>query len=196
MPAWLQALDLSYSKLPALALLGAGPSSHLAQLGLDVSQAAGLAAALSGLAGLTRLDLQLCLPPATPMTKGDIVAAAAAAYLAAPTQVSSALGRSAGRSQDESLGEGSGSVEEDNWVKQLLMRRLHTEGAATGRQLFPKAATMLRQVVEAALCMPALRQVCAHCDKAAQRRRDWLYCSQQLRRVVKTGMVEIVIDVG
>ena len=109
MPAYMQVLDLDYSKLPALALLGGSPSSHLVQLGLDVSQAAGLAAALPGLAGLTRLDLQLCVPTANPMEKGDIAAAAAAAYLAAPSEASV---KAAGRSED------------DNWVKRLLDKRL------------------------------------------------------------------------
>jgi len=61
----------------------------------------------------------------------------------------------------------------------------NTSSSTTDRLLFPRAATMLGQVVEAALQMPALRQVCVHCNRAVQRRRDWLYCSQQLHRVVK-----------
>ena len=197
----MQALDLSYSKHPALALLGGSPSTQMAQLGLDVSQAASLAAALPSLAGLTRLDLQLCGLTGAHMEEEEEMTATASGPQAAPSpQAAHAKATAAGSCTSDSSSGGSGSddeeeEEEEDWERRPLRRRTPTTAVASAR-LFPKAATMLGPITEAVLRMPALRQVCAHCDRAAQCGLDWLYCSQHLQKVVKARSVELVFDSG
>ncbi|GAB4814678.1 hypothetical protein N2152v2_001724 [Parachlorella kessleri] len=205
----LKVMDITHSKLPALALTGESLSmaTRLTQLGLDVSQAAGLAATLPLLAGLTRLDLQMCGPTGGQVEEDELAAITGGPHAAPPQATDAAGTQSPGSSgYDNSSDDSRSDEDEEGYSERRHLRRQrlrlqrrrrcpHTRVLPSPR-LFPKAATLLGQVVEAALHMPALRQMCVHCNKAAQGGLDWLYCSQQLLKVGKARKIELVFKTG
>ena len=57
---------------------------------------------------------------------------------------------------------------------------------------FPKAATLLGQVMEAVLCVSALGLICVHYDRGVPCSMDWLHCCQLLQKVVRESpLVEV-----